>query len=252
MLALMADFDRSEARLGAVRAQSWLGFGSLRRLIAPRCVVCDLDAGDPVCAGCAQDFLDPDVARCASCAIRLPGPRHDDLRCGRCLREPPRFDATIALADYAPPIDRMLVALKFGGRLPLAHAFGTLLARAAAPALARADAICPVPLAFERQAERGFNQAQEIARRVAADCGRPLRTDILLRTRHTGAQMDLSLAERRRNVRGAFVARGDLAAMRIVVVDDVMTTGATLDEITAALRQAGAVTVTNLVVARTP
>jgi ComF family protein len=252
MLALMADVDPSEARLRAMRAPFGLGFGSLRRLLAPRCVVCDLDDGDPVCAGCAQDFFDRDAARCVSCAIRLPGPGHDDMRCGRCLREPPRFDATIALADYAPPVDRMLVALKFGGRLPLAQAFGTLLARAAAAALARADAICPVPLAFERQAERGFNQAQEIARRVAADCGRPLRADILLRTRHTAAQMDLSLAERRRNVRGAFVARGDLAALNIVVVDDVMTTGATLDEIAAALKRAGAASVTNLVVARTP
>jgi len=173
-------------------------------------------------------------------------------RCGHCLRSPPNFDATIALADYAPPVDRMVAALKFGGRLPLADAFGTLLARAAHPLLREADAICPVPLSFERQAERGFNQAREIARRVAAACDRPLRADILLRTRHTAAQMDLALADRRRNVRGAFVARGDLAGMRLVAIDDVMTTGATLDEIAAALKGAGAARVTNLVVARTP
>jgi ComF family protein len=146
----------------------------------------------------------------------------------------------------------MVAALKFGGRLPLAEAFGRLLARAGAQLLRDADAICPVPLAFERQAERGFNQAQEIARRAAADCGRRLRTDILLRVRHTSAQMDLAPAERRRNVRGAFVARGALEGMQLVVVDDVMTTGATLEEIAAALKRSGASRVSNLVIARTP
>ncbi len=227
------------------------GVARLRRLLAPRCVVCDLEDGDPLCPGCARDYFAGDVPRCAACALRLPMARSED-RCGNCLRSPPRFDGTVVLADYAPPVDRMITALKFGGRLTLADAFGSLLARAAQQVLRDTDAICPVPLAFERQSERGFNQAQEIARRVAAVCRRPLRTDILLRTRHTSAQMDLALAERRRNVRGAFVARGDLAGMRLVVVDDVMTTGATLDEVAAALKRAGAARVTNLVVARTP
>lgn len=242
------DFDgsRSAAR------QPWAhGLARLRRLLAPRCVVCDLHHGDPLCPGCVGDYFAGAVARCAACGIRLPAAR-DGERCGRCLHSPPSFDGTVAVADYAPPVDRMVAALKFGGRLPLAEAFGRLLARAGAQLLRDADAICPVPLAFERQAERGFNQAQEIARRVAADCGRRLRTDILLRVRHTSAQMDLAPAERRRNVRGAFVARGALEGMQIVVVDDVMTTGATLEEIAAALKRSGASRVSNLVVARTP
>src|SRR5512139_3132340 len=107
------------------------GMAGLRRLLAPRCVVCDLEAGDPLCPGCAHDYFAVDAPRCASCAIRLPAARSDD-RCGACLRSPPRFDRTVALADYAPPVDRMIAALKFGGRLPLADAFG----------------ICPDPLAF--------------------------------------------------------------------------------------------------------
>ncbi len=228
-----------------------LGVAPLRRLLAPRCVVCDIEPGDPLCAGCAQDFFGARVPRCAVCALRLPAPAQPGDRCGRCLSAPPHFDATIALADYAPPVDRMIAALKFGGRLPLASAFGALLAGAGQRLLLGVDAICPVPLAFERQAERGFNQAHEIARRVAAACDGPLRGDILLRTRHTAAQMDLALAERRRNVRGAFVACGELAAMHIAVIDDVMTSGSTLDEIAATLKRAGAVRVTNLVVART-
>lgn len=226
------------------------GAAAIRRLLAPRCVVCDLEEGDPLCRGCADDYFSAEAPRCATCALRLPPPAGD--RCGRCLRDPPHFDASIALADYAPPIDRMIATLKFGGRLPLAAAFGRLLAHAGRRVLKEADAICAVPLAFERHAERGFNQAQEIARRTAAACGRPLRADILLRTRNTAAQMDLALADRRRNVRGAFVARGDLTGLRLVVVDDVMTTGATLDEVAAALKRAGAARVTNLVVARTP
>ena len=244
----IADSDRFGAALRGSFAQA---LARLRRRLAPRCVVCDLEDGEPLCAGCAHDYFAADAPRCVSCALRLTVPQSES-RCGNCLRAPPRFDGTVVLADYAPPVDRMIAALKFGGRLPLAGAFGCLLARAAGHVLQETDALCPVPLAFERQAERGFNQSQEIARRVAADSGRPLRTDILLRTRHTAAQMDLALRERRSNVRGAFVARGDLTGMRLAVVDDVMTTGATLDEVAAALKAAGAARVTNLVVARTP
>jgi len=234
----------------AIRNAPRLHLGSLlRRWLAPHCLVCGLDRGDPLCDGCRLDFFAA-APRCACCALRLPGSAGE--RCGRCLREPPHFDATIALADYAPPLDRMIAALKFGGRLPLAAAFGTLLERAAKEALAAADLLAPVPLSFERQSERGFNQAQEIARRIAAASGVPLRGDLLLRTRHTAAQMNLALEARRRNVGGAFVARGDLAGMHIVVVDDVMTTGATLDEIASVLKRAGAARVTNLVVGRTP
>ncbi len=244
------DIHGGEARLSAVNQPFARARGALRSLLASRCAVCDLAPGDPLCAGCARDYFATEARRCCVCALRLP-PAVAAMRCGGCLRSAPHFDATIALSDYAPPVDRMIAALKFDGRLPLARAFGTLLAAAAADLLRETCAICPVPLAFERLSERGFNQAHEIARRVAACCGRPLRADILLRTRHTAAQMELSLAERRRNVRGAFVARGDLAG-RIVVIDDVMTTGSTLDEIAAALKRAGAAQVANLVVARTP
>lgn len=251
MLAAMMNFHRGNGPL-APRRRLPDGFGSLRRLLAPRCVVCDLQDGDPLCRGCAQDYFSTAAARCVVCALRLPAMSAGGERCGRCLREPPHFDATVTLADYAPPVDRMIAALKFGGRLPLAAAFGTLLARAAQPLLRQANVICPVPLAFERHAERGFNQAREIAARIAAASGLPMRTEILLRTRHTAAQMDLALAERRRNVRGAFVARGEPSGLHVLVVDDVMTTGATLDEVAAALKREGATRVTNLVVARTP
>jgi ComF family protein len=110
----------------------------------------------------------------------------------------------------------------------------------------------PVPLAFERHAERGFNQALEIARRLARALTVPLDADALLRVRHAAPQHLLALAERRRNVRGAFTVRADVRGRHMLVVDDVMTSGATLEEIASVLKKAGAARVTNLVVARTP
>jgi len=224
------------------------------RLLAPRCVLCATEAGDPVCAGCAADFLPTDVHRCRCCAQRL-GPATGDL-CGRCLRDPPAFDATQALADYAAPIDGLIVALKFGHRLDVARALGRLLGRMIA-AHTPADAVLmAVPLAFERQQERGFNQALEIGSTAARSCARPLLAHALLRTRHCPAQEGLTLDERRRNVRGAFAlaqtAEPQIAGRTVIVIDDVMTSGSTLGEVARVLRRAGAAQVINAVVARTP
>jgi ComF family protein len=162
----------------------------------------------------------------------------------------------VALADYVPPVDGLVVALKFGHRLELATLFGTLLAERLAP-LARADTLLlPVPLAFERQAERGFNQAHEIARVAQRRLRCTLRDDILLRTRHCAPQEALKAEARRRNVRKAFAVRAtsqaEVAGRAVIVLDDVMTSGATLDEVARVLKQAGAVRVTNAIVARTP
>jgi ComF family protein len=224
----------------------------LRRWLAPRCTLCGTQPGDPVCNACAEDFL-PVEPRCPRCATRaaLDGAS----ACGRCLRDPPAFDATLALADYAPPLDALIVRLKFGHRLDLAYALGTLLGRALAAHAHSFDLLLPVPLAFERQRERGFNQALEIARVAARHCGRPL-AQPLARVRHQPPQEGLTLDDRRRNVRGAFaVTRDGPAAIdgrRLLVVDDVMTSGSTLDEAARVLKRAGAATVANAVVARTP
>lgn len=146
----------------------------------------------------------------------------------------------------------MVVALKAGGRLSLAAVFGALLARRARRLLLGDALITPVPLAFERHAERGFNQALEIARRAARDLELRLDPAALLRVRHAAPQHLLALAERRRNVHGAFIVRADVRLRHVIVVDDVMTTGSTLDEVAKVLKKAGAARVTNLVVARTP
>src|SRR5512134_1078550 len=100
------------------RSRSWL---------APRCVVCALRPGSPVCVGCEHDFFAPNARRCERCALRLSAPA--DRTCGACLAQPPPFDASAALADYAAPVAGMIAALKFGGRIDLAEVFARLLAR---------------------------------------------------------------------------------------------------------------------------
>jgi ComF family protein len=224
---------------------------TLRRWLAPRCAVCGVERGSPICAGCTQDFFPIDALRCERCAIRMV--RETDQRvCGRCLRDAPHFDATLALADYAPPVDGMVIALKFGHRLELARVFGQLMAGRARDRLPAGALLMPVPLAYERHAERGFNQAREIARCVARGLAVSFAPDALIRIKHGVAQERLTLAERRRNVRGAFAVRGDVQGRTVLVVDDVMTSGATLDEIAKELKSAGAARVVNLIVARTP
>lgn len=219
---------------------------ALARLLPPaRCAVCALAAGDPICSACEDDYFPWSKPRCTRCALPLPA--QSEAICGRCLSDPPHFDATTALADYAPPVAGMVMALKFSARLDLAQVFGRMLARRIPPSAA---ATVAVPLAYERAAERGFNQSQLIARAFcAARATQPL--NVLQRTRHAPPQQSLKFEARRKNVRGAFAANGSVGA-GVFVVDDVMTTGSTLDEIARVLKQAGATHVHNLVVARTP
>ena len=218
----------------------------LNRLFRPACAVCSLAPG-PICVDCEEDFFPADRRRCGVCAIRLHG---EDLVCGRCLSSPPGFHRATALADYAPPVDAMVMALKFGARLELASVFGGLLAQRIA---VTGDAlVIPVPLAFERLSERGFNQSLQIARAFCRASGARLGPAIVRRVRHAPPQQTLALDERRRNVRGAFEVTGDVRDRDVLVVDDVMTSGSTMDEIARVLASAGAAQVHALVVARTP
>jgi ComF family protein len=224
--------------------------GVMSRWFSPRCLICALERAAPIlCAGCTHDFIDAQANRCRRCAIPLHG--HLEL-CGACLHAPPHFDATVALADYAAPIDGLVLALKFGHRLELAPRLGLLLADRARALRGGCSLMVAVPLAYERLAQRGFNQSFEIARAAARALDAPLDHRAIVRVRHAAAQASLQLADRRRNVRGAFVVRGDVRGRRLLVVDDVMTSGSTLDEVARVLKAAGAQHVTNLVVARTP
>lgn len=214
--------------------------------LRPACAVCSLSPG-PVCVECEADFFPASLSRCTVCAIPVHG---EDTVCGRCLSSPPHFIRTTALGDYISPVDGMVTALKFGARLDLATVFGRLLARRASVGT---DAlVIPVPLAFERLSERGYNQSLQIARAYCGSTGARLGPDVVRRLRHTPPQQTLALEDRRRNVRGAFIVSGSVVGRTVLVVDDVMTTGSTMDEIARALVAAGAACVHALVVARTP
>jgi len=214
-------------------------------LFAQDCFLCRAPSGAaPLCAGCREDLPAVGTA-CPRCALPSPG---GEL-CGRCLSEPPAFDRTIALWQYAPYADHLVRALKYRGELALAGLFAEeLVSRLGASNI---DTIVPMPLHRTRLAERGFNQALEIARPLARRLNIPIAPRLARRTRATADQTDLAPAERARNVRGAFACERDLAGRRIAIVDDVMTTGATLDELAGALKRAGAAWVENWVVART-
>ncbi|MEO5766636.1 MAG: phosphoribosyltransferase family protein [Casimicrobiaceae bacterium] len=161
------------------------------------------------------------------------------------------FSAAVAAWVYAFPADRLIHAFKYGGQLALAEPLADALCDAVARrAGSIPDALVALPLAPSRQRERGFNQAGEIARRVAVSIGRPLIAG-LARTRDAPPQASLAWSQRARNVRGAFEASACLAGRRVAIVDDVMTTGATLAAAALAARRAGALDVEAWVVART-
>jgi ComF family protein len=181
---------------------------------------------------------------CPRCALPSPA----GAVCGSCLRHPPHFDGTLALWRYEFPCDRLVQALKYRARLALAGYFARALASRGLPEV---DLIVPMPLHRRRLAERGFNQALEIARGVARHLGVRIEPRGVLRIRDTAPQTGLPYEDRATNVRGAFQCRLELAGASIAVVDDVMTTGATLNEVARVLKHAGAARVENLVIART-
>jgi ComF family protein len=229
-------------------------------LVLPcRCALCGSGCADVVCGECRAAYAGAARPRCYRCANPLPPApsRGDDvIVCGGCLRTPRAFDATVAAVDYAPPLDQIVLALKFGARLPLAPWCARTLRDAvlARPGLPLPDLLCPVPLGGARLRERGFNQALEIARPLAALLGIALYPQLAARTLETRAQSGTTPAERARNVAGAFTVLepGLVTGRHVGLVDDVMTSGHTLDALAIVCKRAGAVRVTNLVFARTP
>lgn len=227
---MLTDFGR---RIGAM-------------LFAGNCFFCRGKAAGILCAECDADLPRLSGASCPRCALASPG----GAICGRCLTQAPQYDATVAALAYSFPTDVLIQALKFRGELALAPFLAAQLAQKLG-AGRTVDIILPVPLSARRLRERGYNQALEIARDIARATRTRLEIDLCERARDTPPQLDLPLADRAKNVRGAFHCPRLIGGARIAVVDDVMTTGATLDEIAATLKRAGAAHVENWVVART-
>lgn len=211
------------------------------------CVLCGAGAGSGLlCEPCRRELPRHRGAACPVCAVP-----HADAgqRCGACLKQPPAYDRCVAALRYTFPADRLIQALKYGGQLALGGLLAELLAEAVRGA-PRPEVLVPLPLHADRARARGFNQATEIARRVARDLRIPLDTASLVRTRDTAPQAMLPLDERQRNVKGAFSCTGAVAGRHVALLDDVMTSGATLNAAAQALKRAGATEVSLWVAAR--
>jgi ComF family protein len=214
-------------------------------LPAQPCLLCgSLTRHGAWCEACDDALPYLKESRCPICALPTP----NGSPCGRCLKHKPEFDRTAAVFAYAYPLDKLVQALKYGERLSLANSLANSLARHIdlSP-----DCVIPMPLHPFRLRQRGFNQSVELARRIASKLSVPILYDACRRVRDTPPQSALAWKERGRNVRRAFDCAVDMSGKHVAVVDDVMTSGATLNELAIVLRKAGAVEVSAWVVART-
>ena len=220
-----------------------------------QCLVCRAwPCTDVLCAPCMQGFHEP-AQRCIGCALALAGLSPQRPCCGTCLKAPPLWRTAHAWVDYSFPWSQLITRWKFGQEAAWAQHFSRwmLLTPAISHVLQSCDLVIPIPLSAERMRERGYNPAAQIARKLSPSRYRP---QLLQRLRHTPAQSGLSREQRLRNLRHAFEVpathRPAVAGKKIVLVDDVMTTGATFTMASLCLLQAGAAHVDVLSVARTP
>jgi len=220
---------------------------TLDLLLPPLCLLCGAPSGEEdgaLCAGCLADL--PVLPR-PCCPLCLVATAHGEL-CGDCLKHPPAFTQVHALYCYAFPLDRLIHSLKYHAQLALADSWGRQLASLVAEL--PLDRVLPLPLHASRIRERGYNQALEIARALAKTLSLPLDYESLYKTRSTLPQTGLSLEARHKNPRGAFACARDFSGQRLLLVDDVLTTGATSREAARILKLHGAKEVHIAVVAR--
>jgi ComF family protein len=224
-----------------------------RVLWRSRCVLCHRPGASSadLCNLCERDLL-LNTDYCRICAQPLAENTGQSRVCGGCVRKQPLFDASFVPYRYAYPLDRMIQRLKYGNDLSSGRVLGQCFyQRLIVTRTARLpEALLPVPLGIQRFRKRGYNQAIELARHVATRSGIPLRMDIVARIRETQEQASLPREERRKNVKGAFALIKPLAYAHIAILDDVVTTGTTVNEIARVLRRAGAETIEVWAIAR--
>ncbi|NJC88047.1 MAG: ComF family protein [Desulfuromonas sp.] len=225
-------------------------------LLPPACLLCGerLPAGTPAmefCPTCRSGLPQPAVARCPVCAVAyrtlIPASHH----CEACLRQPPPFVKVHAVGPYAGTLQDAVQRFKYHGQLPLERPLGTMLAEAVlAGGGSLPELVIPVPLHQSRLRERGYNQALQLSRQVGSALGIPVAPALLHRVKATAAQQGLDAVARKSNLKGAFAVTRPFTGRRLLLVDDVMTTGATVRECASVLCKAGAVSVEVAVLGR--
>lgn len=212
------------------------------------CVLCESSAKNNQLSICDDCYMGLPFSRsaCPCCGLATIASN----TCGHCLKSAPDFDSTHAVFNYAYPVDALLQQYKYAHDLALTRTLGTLLS-SVVERKDRPDLIIPMPLHPQRLRERGFNQALEIARLVSKSLKLPMNASVCERVSFSPPQASLPLKQRVRNVRNAFACKQRLDGMKVAVLDDVMTTGATLNAIARALKKAGASSVECWVIART-
>jgi ComF family protein len=209
-------------------------------LLPPTCILCG-DKGDKnndLCAACYGDLI-PNSPRCYRCASDFEAPGLATGLCPVCTLNPPAFDETFAPFAHSQAIRHLILNLKFRHHSPSARLLGSLLANYVKKAAELPDCIIPIPLHKNRYRERGFNQSIEIAKIVSTLLNIPLDTTSCIRERDTEHQVGLSGYARSENIKNAFSVRATLQAKHIAIIDDVMTTGSTVQALSMALKKAG-------------
>jgi len=235
----------------------WL-WGGVNLLFPPACCLCeaaieDFSGGPLICTDC-QPQLVSYVSACGACGSTLPAGLAAGDDCAWCRAQKLRFDRVVRLGRYDALLRQSVLSMKLPHQQPLSMALADLLCARRSDELValRPDVVIPIPMHWTRRLWRGVNNPEIVAQRVAAALKIPYPAQLLVRSRHTEPQADLSPDQRRKNVHGAFRVRPhrDLPGARILLVDDILTTGATASEAARMLKQAGAIEVCVAVVAR--
>ncbi|SFE88493.1 ComF family protein [Nitrosomonas sp. Nm166] len=216
-------------------------------LTQKNCILCGVSATQDLCEPCYIHLPRLPANHCPICLWPVPTAEI----CGACLTKPPAFTHTIAAFRYTFPIDAMIHSLKYRTHLAIAPILANLLITRLKTTSLLPDVIIPMPLHPIRLRERGFNQAMEISRYISKQMGIALLPDSCKRIKHTPPQTGLPWKDRQKNIRKAFDCKIDLSGKHVALVDDVMTTGATLNELAKVLRKQGAAEISNWVIART-
>ena len=222
-------------------------------LFPSRCVICHktVDKVIELCPDC-YNSLPHNESCCMRCALPLPEDVSSSVICGRCIKQTPVFDYAHSLFRYEDSVVGLVHQLKFGEKISHARSIGEMLWSKLCQTGEVPDCLLPVPLHDARLRQRGFNQSVEISRVVAKKSGIPIEYDAVVRHRRTPAQAGLDAKQRKRNIRGAFTVARTLKHRHVLIIDDVMTTGATVNELARILKKNDVTRVGVMTIARAP